>query len=259
MKSLYCLIILVLVGCVSQVKPPPYPTTTPPQYLHASWEQLPGWPGENILAGFLAWRHGCTVINKKIQWKKVCRDALTVPENINDIRAFIEDQFTVWQLTSPGNNSSRHGLITGYFEPIYLGDLVRTEKARFPIYGVPSDLITVDLSSLYPTLKGDRIRGKLVGQKLIPYPSHAEIVQKGLDAPIIGWLNDPVDLQFMHVQGSGRVQLPDGKQVRLGYANRNGHPYKWIGSYLIKHGELEKQTKRVCSRSKSGRPGILTV
>lgn len=136
------------------------------------------------------------------------------------------------------SNGSENGLITGYYEPVYPGSLTRTEKALHPLYARPLDLITVELESLYPELKGKRVRGKLVGQKLIPYPDREEIAKRGANAPILAWLNDPLDVQFLQIQGSGRIKLSNGDELRLGYADQNGHPYRPIGSWLVQQGEL---------------------
>ena len=133
---------------------------------------------------------------------------------------------------------ARKGLITGYYEPIYSGSLQRSEKAPYPLYAPPKNMITVALESLYPELKGKRLRGVIQGQKLVPYPSRAEIVRKGVDAPVIAWLTDPMDVQFMQIQGSGRVQLENGKQLRLGYADQNGHPYTPVGRWLVRQGYM---------------------
>jgi membrane-bound lytic murein transglycosylase A len=136
--------------------------------------------------------------------------------------------------------------VTGYYEPLLKGDRVRTERARYPLYAAPDDLITVDLASIYPELKTLRLRGRLVGNKVVPYPTRKEI-----EAPApngngysfkgkpIAWAEDPVDLFFLQIQGSGRIELPDGSHLRVGYSDQNGYPYQSIGKLLVERGELK--------------------
>ncbi|WP_205896816.1 MltA domain-containing protein, partial [Pseudomonas viridiflava] len=112
----------------------------------------------------------------------------------------------VYSLRAEGGSAD--GLITGYYEPVYPGSLTRTEQATVPVYGIPEDLVVVNLDSLYPELKGKRLRGRLDGRVLRPYDDAATINAQGLQAPVIAWLTDPMDLQFLQIQGSGRVSLP---------------------------------------------------
>jgi len=117
----------------------------------------------------------------------------------------------------------------------------RTFKpGRVPLYGVPNDLLTIDLGDLYPELKGKRVRGRLQGRTVVPYWSRSDIDsgKAKLDATILGWADDPIDAFILHVQGSGRLQLEDGGLLRLGYADQNGQPYRSIGKWLVDHGEL---------------------
>lgn len=101
-------------------------------------------------------------------------------------------------------------------------------------------MITVDLGSAYPELKSLRLRGRLVGNKLVPYWSRAEIqAGKGVSSgDVLAWADDPIALFFLQVQGSGRIALPNGDQLRVGYADQNGYPYKSIGKWLIDRGEI---------------------
>jgi membrane-bound lytic murein transglycosylase A len=121
---------------------------------------------------------------------------------------------------------------------------VRTARARFPLYAVPDDLVSVDLASVYPELKNLRLRGRLAGNKLVPYPARKEIEAgnsngNGFKGKPIAWAEDPVELFFLQIQGSGRIELPDGTHLRVGYADQNGHPYKSIGKLLVERGELK--------------------
>jgi membrane-bound lytic murein transglycosylase A len=137
----------------------------------------------------------------------------------------------------------RDGLITGYYEPLLYGSSTRSERFRWPLYKRPDNLLTVDLASLYPELKGRPVRGRLDGKRVVPYYSRTEI-GNGKN-PLAGnellWVEDPVELFILQVQGSGRVRLPDGGEVAVGYADQNGHPYRSLGGRLIELGALTRE------------------
>lgn len=154
-------------------------------------------------------------------------------------RAFFETRFEPHLQRAGWFRSS--GLITGYYEPLLNGSWTRTERYRYPIYRPPDDLVTVDLGALYPELKNKRVRGRLAGRRVVPYPSRSEIdVQP---SPLAGnellWVDDPVALFFLQIQGSGRVRLPTGEIVPVGYAEQNGHPYTAIGRTLAERTGLK--------------------
>jgi len=109
-----------------------------------------------------------------------------------------------------------------------------------PLYAAPDDLLTIDLTDLYPELKGKRLRGRVDGRKVVPYWPRADIEQgkAPLDGKALVWVEDPVDAFFLQIQGSGRVKLDDGGVVRVGYADQNGQPYRSVARVLIDRGEL---------------------
>ncbi|HYH42574.1 MAG TPA: MltA domain-containing protein, partial [Burkholderiales bacterium] len=139
-----------------------------------------------------------------------------------------------------GADSGDEGLITGYYEPLLRGSRKPSERYRHPVYGVPDDLVVVDLSEVYPELKNMRLRGRLEGRRLVPYPDRAQI-ESGQAAPRgkeIAWVDDAIDLFFLQIQGSGRIVLDTGETLRVGYADQNGRPYRSIGRVLVDRGEL---------------------
>jgi membrane-bound lytic murein transglycosylase A len=131
-------------------------------------------------------------------------------------------------------------LVTGYYEPLLRGSRTPSAKYRFPILGAPEDLLVVDLASVYPELKSLRLRGRIQGNKVVPYFTRSEIElgTTPLRGKELAWVDDPVDLFFLQVQGSGRVRLENGETLRVGYADQNGHPYRSIGKWLVEKGEL---------------------
>ncbi|MET0088197.1 MAG: MltA domain-containing protein, partial [Sedimenticola sp.] len=116
-------------------------------------------------------------------------------------------------------------------------------RYAYPIYARPDSLLIVDLDEQFPELKGKRVRGRLVGNRVVPYFDRTAI--DGSGAPLKGnellWVDDPHGSFFLQIQGSGRVQLPDGSSVNVGYADQNGHQYVSIGKKLIERGELTRE------------------
>ncbi len=205
------------------------------------WSALPGWEAERPAEAWPALLRGCTRLAASDPvWKKICGDAALFPDPDDDTaRAFMETRFTPHEVR--GDNGDSEGLITGYYEPLLYGNLTRTDRFRYPVYRRPKDLLIVDLGSLYPELQGKRVRGRLVGERVLPYFSRAEINDgaKPLEGMEIAWVDDPVALFFLQIQGSGRIRLPDGKTLFVGYADQNGHPYVAIGRRLVEMGALK--------------------
>src|SRR5690606_14663394 len=113
-------------------------------------------------------------------------------------------------------------------------------RYQVPLYRVPADMLTIDLASVYPELKGMRLRGRLNGKKIVPYLTRAEVAKSGaLVGNELVWVDNEIDAFFLEVQGSGRVMLADTREtIRVAYADQNGHPYKSIGRYLVEQGEM---------------------
>lgn len=207
-----------------------------------AWSQLDGWQDDRHAESWTALLRSCSKLENRSGWRDLCRSAREMPDPSNlQAREFYEQWFVPHEVY--GNGGVREGLITGYFEPLLSGSLERTARYRYPIYRQPEDLITVELSDLYPELAGKRIRGRLSGNKIVPYYSRSSLDRNPalLSGQELVWVDDPIALFFLHVQGSGRVRLPDGSILGIGYADQNGHPYQSIGRELIRLGELEKE------------------
>ncbi|CAG4885063.1 Membrane-bound lytic murein transglycosylase A precursor [Georgfuchsia toluolica] len=251
-KKIYlpALMALLLAGCAAvPPSPPPAPCVCPPVEVPvppkpvekplqpASWSDLPGWGSDDLTAAFDAFLASCKVLERRALWSGVCASARG--GGGNDLRAWFEAQLQPWQLVNP--DGSRDGLITGYYEPVIKGSRKPDNIYRYPVFGVPNDLITVDLSEVYPELRNLRLRGRLEGRKLVPYYSRADWTQQEVrradDA--IMWTSDPIDFFFLQIQGSGQVDLPDGQRVRISYADQNGHPYRSVGKWLAEQGEMK--------------------
>jgi membrane-bound lytic murein transglycosylase A len=245
-------IVVLLSACVT---PPPPGIGAP-----VAWRDLPGWNDERPAQAWSALELSCArLATRDAFWRSLCADAAlySAPDDAT-ARAFFETRFQPHAVH--GDPGRKHdGLITGYYEPLLHGRLQRSERFRHPVYGVPEDLLIVDLGSLYPELQGRTLRGRLEGRRVVPYPARAEIAQKKVNAPVLAWVDDPVALFFLQVQGSGRIRLensesatapslargprldPIGETLFVGYADQNGHPYRAIGNTLLARGALKAE------------------
>lgn len=158
----------------------------------------------------------------------------------NDPLGFLQTHFDA-QIVVKGKKPG--GFFTGYFEPEIAASHTYIAGYETPIYALPPDLVMVDLGQFRPDLKGRRIAGSVVNGRLKPYRDRAAIEAQGLDksAEIIGWAKDPVELFFLHIQGSGVLSFTDGTATRIGYAGQNGHIYTAIGRPLIERGEIARE------------------
>ncbi len=206
----------------------------------AQWGDLPGWQEDRVSAAWPAFLLSCRALaTQATAWKRVCAEAqaLATPDN-TAVRAFFEANFTPYAATQADGKTE--GLITGYYEPLLKGSRTPGPFGKVPVYGVPDDLLTIELGEVFPELRHMRLRGRLSGNKVIPYHARRDIEENAapnLGKPIL-WVEDRIEFFFLQIQGSGRVQLPDGSLVRLGYADQNGHPYQSIGRFLIDRGAL---------------------
>ena len=201
---------------------------------------LPDWQTLDLAPSQAAFLQSCRVLKNKPHWQEVCVQAEQLGVNDNTtLRAFYEEWFTPYQLLNP--DGSEQGMITGYYEPLLKGSRSKTPRFQYPLYAAPNDLLTIDLGGVYPQLKDLRLRGRIQGKRIVPYYNRAEI-DAGAEAFMgneLFWVENPIELFFLQIQGSGRIELPDGKQVKVGYADQNGYPYVSIGKKLVEAGELK--------------------
>ena len=187
------------------------------------------------------WLRSCDALRNKDAWKEVCQlsNNLTSPTD-HDIKTFFYQHFNLYKALQ--KNGKDEGLVTGYYQPLLKGSKKRSRKYQVPLYGPPSDLITVDLSEVYPDLKYKRLRGRVEGNKLIPYHTREEITEDKypLKGNELFWVKDAVEAFFLEIQGSGVIAFEDGTRTQVGYADQNGHPYRSMGRELIHKGELSR-------------------
>src|SRR2546421_11437032 len=237
-------LILLTAGCAQlpekpcPVCPPPKPAPERAQYIETSFSALPGWDSTSLEPSLRAFMAGCPRAGGPMINACAIASTIAIGDEVG-ARRFFESTFTPFALVS--TESGDTGLVTGYYDPILRGSRARNELNRLPIFGVPDDLVVVDLAAVAPEVRNLRLRGRVEGKRVVPYYSRAEIESRGdgFRAPVIGWTADPVELFFLQIQGSGQLELESGERIRLGYAEQNGHPYRSLGRYLVERGELK--------------------
>ena len=241
LKRLFLLFLAIfLSGCIA-------PSPEPGIGKVLDWEELPGWQQDKHAEAWPALLQQCKVLpKKKPQWKKICLDADLLGDIDNKTaRHFFETRFTAHQIipSNKKDGSPGTGLVTGYYEPLLKGSLAPDDQYKYPLYARPEDLLRIELAEVYPELSKMRLRGRVVGNKVVAYHDRKAIDR--VDSPLTGkelvWIDDPVAVFFLHVQGSGRIQLKDGSMMAVGYADQNGQPYSSIGKILIERGEIERE------------------
>ncbi|RXZ44955.1 murein transglycosylase A [Crenobacter cavernae] len=258
-------------------------TTTPTtpsrgavNYTQQTLSALPDWGRAQQLDSLAALKQSCKALAKRAGWADVCRDAaMLAAADAGAVKRFFETRFDAWKVVDSARDT---GLITGYYEPLLAGSRTQGPRTPYPVYGVPADLVTLDVSAadrnaaqlivrraagnrlaivpgktspaagefmltpadFRPDARTTRLKGRVDGERVRPYYSRAEIeAGRGVSSsPVLAWVEDPTELFFLQVQGSGRIQLEDGRFLRIGYAEQNGHGYQSIGKVLIERGEL---------------------
>ena len=169
------------------------------------FSELDGWEKDNHAEALAVFLNTCSDM-KSPDWKGLCRAA----EDQTNAKAFFELFFRPVQITD-----GKPALFTGYFEPELEGDLYRSERFRFQIYKLPPEARDGAWLSRRELEETGAMKGR------------------GLE---IAWVDDAVELFFLQVQGSGRIKLPDGRYIRVGYGGKNGHEYRSIGRELVRRG-----------------------
>ena len=234
-------------GCAPEEEGGEIPVLKP-----VSFADLPGWAGDRHSEALSALRRSCAKpmryparagggeerFGRAEDWRSVCAEARRIDASDDGAaRAFFERRFRPWRVAGKDGDT---GLITGYYEPELAGARQPSDVYPVPLFTRPRDLVTVSLKDFGEAFDEERLAGRVEEGRLKPYYSRARIVDgalagQGLE---IVWVADPVEAFFLQIQGSGRVRLPDGEVLRLGYAATNGRPYTAIGRVLAARGEL---------------------
>jgi membrane-bound lytic murein transglycosylase A len=221
---------------------PPVPEAARGRLTRVTWQSLSGWGTDDPTPALDAFLQGCATLSSQPVWRHVC-GASQMMKNRRpaEVTRFFETEFEPYQVINADESDT--GTITGYYEPLLRGSRTRTNEFRHPLYAPPQDLITVDLGEVYPDLKNRRLRGRIVGNKLVPYLERGDIEAdtnplRGLE---LVWVDDSVESFFLQIQGSGQILLPDGSRMRIGYADQNGHPFRSLAGLLIRRGEIKAE------------------
>ncbi len=203
--------------------------------IKSDFEDLPHFEEESFESVIKNFQNNCRSKKSKKIYRALCEK---VKRDV-DAKEFLFTNFTPYQIVTQKGEDT--GLLTGYYEASLFGSLKKSQRYKYPIYETPRDLIVVDLASIYPELKKYRLRGRLQGNRVVPYDTREESKKRDIDADVICYSDSKVDKFFLEIQGSGRVKLDDGREMFIGYDNQNGHRYRAIGRYLVKIGALKKE------------------
>jgi membrane-bound lytic murein transglycosylase A len=249
-------------------EPAPEPELeTSVSYLSVEMTSLPGWSQDKVLGALPALRRSCRHFRRKAadsivgenliarpasDWHFAC-GALTRATDEASLREVLRKAFSTYSVSSSvGEVQDPRGTFTGYYEADLKGSLTRGGVYQTPIYGPPRDLVTINLKDFaasaiaMPKSASGSLVGRVIheqrGNRLKPYYSRAEIDAANAianDAAVLVWAEDPVDVHILHIQGSGRVTLPDGHVIRIGFAGHNGRSFRGIGGILLRAGVLK--------------------
>ena len=236
------LLAIVLLLALAACTAPPQPTGL--RLTRVGFGQLPQWSAADAGRALESFQRSCAVLAQKSDaapmsgagyagnvgdWRPICAAAS------GDARAFFESNFTPYAVQGDA-------LFTGYYEPEIRGSRKRQGDFQTPVYGLPADLVRVDLSLFNSKFQGEHVSGKVQGRALVPYADRAQINANGVpQAPVLFYTDDPIAFFFLQIQGSGRVVFGDGAPARIAYAGENGQAYTAIGRTLIADGSLKRE------------------
>lgn len=248
---------------VVEVRPAPLPQPPPEveaeprlRLAAASFAQLPGWGQDTAAEALPALRASCGrllrlpptrplgpdgVAGTAGDWRPFCSAVGRIAAGDHRaLQTLVEERLQPWSAAQGEGPESRQGLFTGYYEPTLQGSRRRQGTYTVPLYRRPNNMLSIDLGSFREEFAGRKLTGRLEGRRVVPFHDRQEIDGgalggRGLE---LVWVDDAVAAFFLHIQGSGRVELAEGGVMRVGYAGQNGHPYYAIGRELVALGEL---------------------
>ena len=272
MKKLFSLIVLslLLASCGKEESSPkpqqveelpqisidktPVPVTPPQPKIKLEARQfkdLPNWKNDNLVEALSGFKHSCLKLLKEkgpflsdselriptAAYQLACQRLINADiSTAVEFKYFLESNFLPFLVIADGSDQ---GKFTSYYEAAINASPIQTGIYKFPIYGKPLDLIEFNPRDFDPSLPSKRLIGRVKDQKLIPYYTREEIEKNNISAPVILWGDSNIDINIMQIQGSAVATLPDGRTVRISYADNNGHPFKGIGSILLEKGYIK--------------------
>ncbi len=223
------------------------------QIKKAAFSELSGWNSENFGEVIPVFKKNCTQILKSKN-TYISSENLKIPaadlqskcnkfnnKNIKtaaEMKSFMESEFIPYAVT---DNGKAEGKFTSYYEAVINASYTKSDRYKYPVYGKPNDLIELNLRDFDKDLPNTRLVGRVVNNKFVPYYNRRDIENNGISAPVIVWGDDLVDIHFMQIQGSAVAKMDDGSEIRIGYADNNGHKFSGIGSILINKGLIKPE------------------
>jgi membrane-bound lytic murein transglycosylase A len=173
-----------------------------------------------------------------LAFREIIRSTDPAEVKLNRIRETFEF------ITPPGQNTQGGVIFTGYYVPTLEGSWVKTGIYRYPLYRKPDDLIVVNLGKFDSKYKSEQLIGRMGPGELLPYYTRDDIDRKGALAGRhleFLWVDDPVALYSLHIQGSGKIRLPDGQIIVVSYAQSNGRQFRSLSRTLIEKEKITAQ------------------
>ena len=235
----------------AEAEPEPDADATPVDYQPASFSDLPGWPRDALAEAYPALIESCrrfdplpdarqlsaTIGGTAADWRSFCSQLSTLASGDGArLHQLLESELRPVEVIDPEGE----GLFTGYYEPTLAGSRERSDRYRWPLYRRPPELVELDLGEFRQRLSGETILGHVREGAFVPYWERKEIDAGNLEGRGLElvWVDDSVDAFFLHIQGSGRVELEDSSVMRVGYDGQNGHAYTAIGRELVQRGAM---------------------
>lgn len=233
---------------IPEVTPPSKPTVN---LIKSSFAELENWNNDKHILTLAGFKLSCQKIlleknaylsNSAVKiptkaYQEICKRLLhSSIKNSAEFKFFIEENFNPYKVTDNGNEV---GKFTSYYESALNGSFKKQGNYKYPIYGKPFDLIEFNPKDFDDTAPSKRYVGRLKNNKVIPYYTRAEIETGSINAPVVMWADSHIDIYVMQIQGSAVATLEDGSEVRIGYADNNGLPFKGIGSILLEKGLIK--------------------
>lgn len=259
-----------LAACGERPAPEAPPEGPPTASLtRVSFDALPGFSADPVAEALPALERSCERMNSRNSypdaapsglaegskslwpgadaWRTACAALLAVPEGDHaTLRRVLTSSFAPYAVADPSKGAgdagpATPGTFTGYYEAELNAARERGGPYQTPIYGVPQDLVSINPATFDSDLPSTTLVGRVEEGRLVRYWTRAEIEGGAIEgrAPVLMWTDSPVDLHVLHIQGSGRVALPDGTTSRIGYAGNNGWGFVGIGRVMLDRGLAE--------------------